>query len=623
MTLRGRREIRGTFAALAVALFAGLALGCATPVGVDYVSMETVARKLTESLLTSDVPSAASREYLARLALADLYAEHPREALEILRAGLGGPDDHDRLFPLAELSFGVARRSGDRGEYLASAVYAYAFLFPKDASLVASAWDARLRTAAAVYDFAVAYALATDVSSAPLHLDLSARTIVLPFGKFTLSSSAQDFRYGGYRVADAVSLTDVTLRGLRNRYRRAGIGTPLAAKVEPALGSEGDIWLPEEAKIPLTAFLRMDDPRAGIESGNPSGTLELYDPAETQSLEVDGRSVATESEPSAALAYRLEGSPVWDFEIAGFRRPGLLPGLSRGKGLVFLSPYRRGRIPVVFVHGTASSPARWAEMANELLGDPRIASHYQLWFFIYNSGQPILLSASMLRDALQFAVHGVDPKGTDPALKQMVVIGHSQGGLLTKLQVVKGGEEFWKGISDVPFDQVDFSKSTRELLQHAIFFEPLPFVTRVIFISTPHRGSFLAENWLGMLARRLINAPAALTNAALELGELRKSNVLRGSWHVPTAIDNMDWSNPGLRTLDSLPIAPWVHVNSIIPVTSQPPETADDGVVRYESAHIEPVESELIVYPSGHSTQANPRTIEEVRRILYEQAGIH
>jgi triacylglycerol esterase/lipase EstA (alpha/beta hydrolase family) len=615
--------MRGAFAVVALAALASLSLACATPVGVDYVSMETVARELSGSLLTGDVPSAASREYLARLALADLYAEHPREALESLRSGLGGPDDHDRLFALSELSFGAARRSGDRGEYLASAVYAYAFLFPKDASLTSAPLDGRLRVALGLYDFAIANALATNDSSSGLHLDFSARTIDLPFGKFVLSSSAKEFRYGGYRVADAVSLIDVTLRGLRNRYRRAGIGTPLAAKVEPAPGSEVDIWVPPQAKIPLTAFVRMDDPRAGIDHGNPSGTLELYDPAETQSLEIDGRPVATESEPSAALAFRLEAAPVWDFEIAGFRRPGLLPGMSRSKGLAFLSPYRRGRIPVVFVHGTASSPARWAEMANELLGDPRIASRYQLWFFIYNSGQPVLLSASMLRDALLLAVHGLDPQGKDPALQQMVVIGHSQGGLLTKLQVVKGGEAFWDAVSEVPFTQVDLSKNTRDLLEHAMFFDPLPFVTRVIFISTPHRGSFLAENWLGMLARRLVNAPAAISNAALELGELREKAALRGSWHVPTAIDNMDWSNPGLRTLYSLPIAPWVHANSIIPVKTEPAATANDGVVRYESAHIEPVESELIVFPSGHSTQSNPRTIEEVRRILYEHAGIH
>jgi hypothetical protein len=90
----------------------------------------------------------------------------------------------------------------------------------------------------------------------------------------------------------------------------------------------------------------------------------------------------------------------------------------------------------------------------------------------------------------------------------------------------------------------------------------------------------------------------------------------------PTSIDNMNGSNPDLRALASLPIAPGVHVNSIIPLKTAPIETGDDGVVRYQSAHIEPVESELVVLGSTHSTQSAPETIEEVRRILYEHAGL-
>jgi hypothetical protein len=49
-----------------------------------------------------------------------------------------------------------------------------------------------------------------------------------------------------------------------------------------------------------------------------------------------------------------------------------------------------------------------------------------------------------------------------------------------------------------------------------------------------------------------------------------------------------------------------------------PVEQGDDGVV---PAHIEPVESELIVR-SSHSAQGNPHTIEEVRRILRLHAGV-
>jgi len=48
-----------------------------------------------------------------------------------------------------------------------------------------------------------------------------------------------------------------------------------------------------------------------------------------------------------------------------------------------------------------------------------------------------------------------------------------------------------------------------------------------------------------------------------------------------------------------------------------PPELGNDGVVKYTSAHVEYVDSEFVVR-SGHGCQGNPRTIEEVRRILLE-----
>ena len=71
-----------------------------------------------------------------------------------------------------------------------------------------------------------------------------------------------------------------------------------------------------------------------------------------------------------------------------------------------------------------------------------------------------------------------------------------------------------------------------------------------------------------------------------------------------------------VQTLARTPIAEGVKAHSIIAVRGDGPiETGDDGVVQYKSAHIEGVESEYIVH-SGHSTQADPHTIEEVRRIL-------
>jgi hypothetical protein len=80
--------------------------------------------------------------------------------------------------------------------------------------------------------------------------------------------------------------------------------------------------------------------------------------------------------------------------------------------------------------------------------------------------------------------------------------------------------------------------------------------------------------------------------------------------------------NRFVRTLSASPIAPGVTAHSIIPVTEPgPPAGQNDGVVKYESAHLEGVASEKIVR-SSHSTQSIPATILEIRRILYEHLGI-
>jgi pimeloyl-ACP methyl ester carboxylesterase len=608
----------------ALVLASALALACATPIGIEHLSPRQADRELGQSILNSDQTTSLSREYLERLGLVALYDENPHEALAQLRNGLGGPDEVGRLFALSELWFQSALRTGDRGEYLASAIYAWAFLFPRDPAWNPTPYDGHIRQALDFYNRGITEGLAVPERDDETVLDFTPREIPLPFGKLLLSGPAHEFRYGGYRLVHPVALRDVEIRGLRNRYRREGIGAALGAQVDPTSGPAENRWIPPNSKVPITALVRLPDARINLDRALVNGSLEIYDADETPSVEIEGRAVPLETEPSATIAYRLDKAPVWDFEIAGFRRPEFtLPGAGENMGLVFLTPYRPGRIPVVFVHGTASSPARWAEMANELLGDPHIASRYQLWFFVYNSGNPILTSAANLRESLELAMSDVDPQGKDPALRQMVIVGHSQGGLLTKLQVVKSGNEFWNNISGVPFTSVKLSESTSTLLERAVFFDPLPFVTRVVFISTPHKGSYLAENWLGMLARRFVSMPAAFTNAALELGELREQVALRGSWRMPTSVDNMDWSNPGLRTLYELPLAPWVRANSIIPVLEEPYANGDDGVVRYSSAHLDGVESELVVCPCGHSTQATPQTIEEVRRILYEQADIH
>lgn len=594
--------------------------GCATPVGVKRSSEQSVYHQLTASVLTGEKPSAYSMQFLERLSLFDAYKRDPKRALAELHGGLGGLDEHDRLFALSELSYAYARKRHDQSYFLAAALYAYMFLFPDDEGKGPISYDPRLRLAMDLYNSSIKEGLQKPKGD---EVDLNAGRFVLPFGSLDLAVAPSGFLYGGYKLVHFVSVADLEVRGFRNRYRKPGIGAPLSAQVERTEGHAADKWIAPGSKVPVTAFIRFDHPRGALSTGELTGRIELYNVDEIPAVNLGGHSVPLEFDPSAALAYRLEGAPVWDFEIAGFRRGDFnLFGKKAEGDLIFSNPHQPGKIPVVFVHGTASSPARWAEMVNEFLGDSRIAGRYQFWFFIYNSGNPIPLSAMHLRENLARACKELDPGGSDAALRQMVVIGHSQGGLLTKMAVVNSGTRFWENISRKPFEQAALSAETKDLLGRSLFVEPLPFVKRVVFIATPHRGSFMSGNIIGKIGRRLIRLPATVTKVGVEIVKLNPVGAARTAIRVPTSIENMDWSNPFLRTLASLPIAEGVQANSIIPVKGDgPPEKGDDGVVRYASAHIEPVESELVVR-SGHSTQSHPRTIEEVRHILYRHAGM-
>src|SRR5262249_11794527 len=258
---------------------------------------------------------------------------------------------------------------------------------------------------------------------------------------------------------------------------------------------------------------------------------------------------------------------------------------------------------------------------NELEADPRIATRVQIWGFAYNTGNPILYSAGLLHETLTETVAELDPQGTDAALRHMVLIGHSQGGLLAKLMVGDSGTRFWDNVSDTPFEELRISDETRAVLRRSMFMTPLPFVDRVVFLATPHRGSdvagFLVEQFRWLVSWALTLPPNMLRMTG-EIVTGSEDPRLRAQLRpgLPRSADNMSPSSQALKTLATLPIAPGVTVQSISAVQgSGALGDSGDGVVSYRSAHLAEAESELIVR-SGHSVQGNPEAIEEIRRIL-------
>lgn len=595
-----------------------LAAGCAT-VGVTWVGPDAVHHTLTASAISTGVPSLYSVQILQRSNLRERFETDPGRALAALHASAGPIEQESRLFALAELSFLHAQKTQSGAHYLAAAVYAYAFLFPGDAVAPPASLDPRARLAADLYNRALTEALLAPDGKA---VQIAAGHHPLPFGQLEIALDPAELVWAGRRLERFAPAAKLEVRGLRNRYRQAGVGASLAASLGPPVGEGFEAAhsrvLPE-LRVPVTAFLRLDDVRRDLISGQVRGRLELLSKDAEAVTTVNGRDIPLEYEPSAALAYTLDQAPVWRNAMRRFLSGDFATG--GGGGLYTMTPYRPGRVPVVLVHGTVSVPAWWAELVNELDSDPRIGSRFQLWLFTYNTGNPLLYSGGLLRQTLEATVAELDPEGRDPALRRMVVIGHSQGGLLTKLTVVDSGSRFWDNVSAKPLADLRVSAETRALFERSLFVRPLPFVRRVVFLATPHQGSDLA----GRLAQRLrgligwaLTLPGHLVAASAEVLAGSDDPLIRRALQqgLPRSVDNMSPVHRMIRTLATLPVAPEVAAHSIIAVRGDgPPEEGGDGVVSYRSAHLDGVESERIVR-SGHSVQSHPDAIEEIRRIL-------
>jgi len=596
------------------------AIGCSAPVGVSRLSPRAQHRQLAGNALTTDDPSDAALTVLRRYNLAATYEDQPELALVTLReAALWGDsgDPSDALYALAELSLQQAEATGSRQQAMAAALYAYAFLFPDDAAQRPQAIDPRYRWAADIYAAGLTEALRAPKGEV---LALQGGVYPLPFGTLTLAFDDSETHWSGRTLSDFVPTEEFAIHGLQNRYRHAGIGVPLAARPIADAGNPGDDLVAEQIRVPATAVVRLADPRQQIAGSELHGRLDVYAVDEREDVMLaDGTRQPLEIDRSATLALTLTEVGFWRQEMANFLGDAL--GTRRPARLIAREPYRPGRIPVVMVHGTNSSAGRWADMVNDLENDPRIRERFQFWFFTYDSGNPIPYSAMLLRRALRAAVTRFDPEGRDACLRQIVVIGHSQGGLLTKMTAIDSGSTFWDNASPTPFDEVNLTPETRALLQEALFVTPLPFVTRLIFISTPHRGSYLAgPEIVRRLASRLISMPRDVVTVSTEVLRSPVGRAVRMQT-IPTAIDNMSPNHPFIKSISSIPVAPGVHAHSIIPVQGDGPlEEEADGVVKYSSAHIEPIDSERIIHHSSHSTQGDPRTVDEVRRILLLQA---
>jgi len=614
--LQGRR----LFARLSVTLTIAMLAACATPIGVEKISSRKAQQQFSQSVLSTGELSENARILLRRTSREEAWKDDPTEVLTYLHAFLMRPADEftaelraSLMDDMAELTFAYATSSGDRRYYLAAAMYAWLYLFPEEGLPHAPPLDRGNRLSADIYNRGLTLALADPETGEVILHD---GEYELPFGTLQIDFDEVGLHWGNLDLSSFASLADLSVRGLNNRYRNSGLGAPLAAQVSVA--SEGEIadeLIFSGVRVPVTALLRFESPGANFESGQFTANLSVIAYSAADSITIADEKIPLESEPTAALALQLTESPPWKRELKGFFQGDLALGRL---GIVSLAPYHRGRIPVVLVHGTASSAGRWADLLNDLRSDSLLRRHFQFWLFTYNTGNPIAYSGWLLRKSIADLIGALDPEGQDPVLQDIVVMGHSQGGLLTKLLVVNPEQRFWDLAIDRPPNEIELEPDNRELLEGSLLFAPSPFVNRVIFLSTPHHGSRLANLGLARLMGRLVRSPANIVDATQDVfRDDPEAEVQRRLKRSAGSIGNMSPENAFIQALAPLPIAPGVHAHSIMGVRKGPKEEGGDGVVTYRSAHLDDVESELVVR-SGHSSQANAAVVQEVHRILLE-----
>ena len=608
------------------ALIAGTVLvllaACSAPIGTEHADFQKVYRQIHDNPVYAGEPSRETRSALHRFEQQDAFAKTPDTALTRLRKEAVASRERGLLFALAELHFLLGERLSrkdkpgkpvdPRDYYLAAAAYSWLFLFDESPGMdepPPGAFDQRFRVACDLYNNSLGRAL-SERHGAPARAVLSAGTRPLPGGTLRLALTQPAFPWSVDEMDHFAIADQLLVRGLSVRNRQSGLGATLVAQTRT------DAALGLARAYPCTVLLRLESSVADLDEGNLRGTLELHSPYVSSSVDIGGRTVPLETDTTTPTAYVLNQSYVWDL--------GMLQFISSEEKIpsdvYLMQPYRPGCIPVVFVHGTFSSPIWWAEMVNALAADPLLSRRCQFWYFIYNSGNPMFYSAVELRESLQRKLAEIDPSGADAALRQMVVVGHSQGGLLAKLTATNTGDAVIQAALDTRrIEDLGLDDEHERFIRQYTCFEALPFVQRVVFISTPHRGSYVANRFVRTVSHKLVSLPSRLAQTTAELsGASERLDLPQELSATPTSLDSMSPDNPALLALAEIPLAPGVKGHSIVAVRGTgDPKKGKDGLVAYPSAHVDYVESEYIVR-SGHSCQDKPPTIEEVLRILRE-----
>lgn len=604
--------------------------GCATTnfVRVRRQPENPLTARLNYSLISGVQPSDRTLQFLESTG----YRGH-RDVKSMLlhcRRQPRGSDSFSRGHALAEIQYLAAEATQHRDSPLAMELALDAaqdawgcFAQPDPTGMHADPADPVTRDTADLYNASVELLLRLAQKQQglspdrPVQLSITGRSIPVnvPFPSVLMDSQ----RFG--RI-DFVS--DYEVRNLRNRHTRDGLGVPLivARRSDPE-ADPLEAYYTQGMSLAVTAVLRFDgagDGDSGMADGvageQPLARIELYDPGESDGLAVNGSLLPLETDTSTPLARFLSNPDLSLLDTWGLIRPDLA---ERVEGLYMVQPYDPDRIPVLMVHGFWSSPLTWMEMFNDLQADPEIHRRYQFWFYLYPTGESVAFAASRLREELQAVRNVCDPEHSNSKFDQMVVVGHSMGGVLAHMLTIDSGDVLWNSVSRRPVEQLRTSPEKQAEIRRVFFFKRNPAVGRIVTIASPWEGSSLSNQF----TRWLLGSVVWLPNRTLELSRIAFDQTDQDHSDRPsfprTSLDSLSSRSPLLRLVRETSVPVDVRHHNIIAISrGRNPETWTDGVVSWNSAHRSDVSSETLIRAGHSQVIRHPDTAREIRRILLQ-----
>ena len=355
---------------------------------------------------------------------------------------------------------------------------------------------------------------------------------------------------------------------------------------------------------------------------SPNITVQVMDPYRTENVDIAGKSYPLAANFSAPyglwLAENNLGAAAYLSLIDREERLTM-------PHLYMLEPYNPNKKVIVLVHGLASSPEAWIALTNDIMGDSILREHYQVWQVFYSTNMPILESRFQIYALLKQAFGALNPN--DPADKDAVLIGHSMGGIISRL-LVSNADISQSALSMMsPYQQAKLKK--HPIVSERLKIQPITNFDRAVFMSSPNRGTDFADLWFTRAARKIIKLPGAFLGAVTDTitnQDIDAKDILTriDKGLIQNGPSDLSHKSKFMALTEDINPPKGFVFHSIIgnKTNSKDPDVMTDGIVPYKSAHLDGATSEVII-KGGHSIQETPEAVLELRRILRQHLVDH